>query len=271
MEYQSKGRDTMEIGSIGYNHSHNSEFVLDRPNGIGCPLLLLIKTPAFFEINGIRHIVKKNSFIFFSGKLPCKYGSLNGVYTDDWIFFGMKPEDEELFAKLEIPVDTVVHLGNIEELSRIVHILTYEHYSAGFFHNEIEERYIEILFMKLSRILKDKSYLSDNALSERNNKLIYIRIRIYTDPESIPDVGGLASEAGLSRSGFQHLYKKLFGVSVMTDVINGRIESAKRLLSSTNLTVKEIAVKCGYKNEYNFMRQFKSRCGQTPTEYRSCI
>ncbi len=261
----------MEIGTIGYNYSHNSEFVFDKPNGIGCPLLLLIKTPAFFEIDGVKHIVKENSFIFFSGKLPCKYGGLNGVYTDDWIFISMKPEDEELFARLEIPVDTVVHLGNIEELSRIVHILTYEHYSASFYHSEIEERYVEILFMKLSRILKDKSYLSDNALSERNNRLIHIRNRIYIDPESIPDVEGLAAESGLSRSGFQHLYKKLFGVSVMTDVINGRIENEKRLLSSTNLTVKEIAVKCGYGNEYNFMRQFKSRCGQTPTQYRNCI
>lgn len=261
----------MEIGTIGYNHSHGSEFIFDRPNGIGCPLLLLIKTSAFFEIDGVRHTVKENSFIFFSGKLPCKYGGLNGTYTDDWIFFGMNSEDEEKLAELGIPIDTVVYLGNIEELSRIVHILTYEHYSASFFHSEIEERYIEILFMKISRILKDNSYLSDNALSERNNRLVYIRNRIYVDPENIPDVEGLAAESGLSRSGFQHLYKKLFGVSVMTDVINGRIENAKRLLSSTNLTVREIAMKCGYRSEYNFMRQFKSRCGKTPTEYRNCI
>lgn len=261
----------MEIGTIGYNHSHNSEFVMDRPNGIGCPLLLLIKTPAFFEIDGVRHTVRENSFILFSGKLPCKYGGLNDSYIDDWVFFGMNTEDEEMLARLDIPVDTVVHLGNIEELSRIIHILTYEHYSASYFHTEIEERYTEILFMKISRILKDRSYLSDNALSERNNRLIHIRNRIYTDPESIPNVEGLAAESGLSRSGFQHLYKKLFGVSVMTDVINGRIENAKRLLSSTNLTVREVGMKCGYRNEYNFMRQFKSRCGQTPTEYRNCI
>lgn len=261
----------MKIGTIGYNYSHNSDFVFDKPNGIGCPLLLLIKTPAFFEIGGVRHIVKENSFILFSGKIPCKYGGLNGAYTDDWMFFEIAPEDEALFAKLKIPVDTVIHLGNIEELSRIIHILTYEHYSAGFFHNEIEARYIEILFMKIGRILRDKSYLSDNALAERNDRLINIRNRIYVDPESIPNVEGLAAESGLSRSGFQHLYKKLFGVSVMTDVINGRIENAKRLLSSTNLTIREIAMKCGYRNEYNFMRQFKSRCGQTPTEYRNCI
>lgn len=261
----------MKIGTIGYNHSHDSEFVFDRPNGIGCPLLLLIKTPAFFEIDGVRHIVRENSFIFFSGKVPCKYGSLSDIYTDDWVFFEITPKDEKFFAELEIPFDKVVHIGNIEELSRIVHILTYEHYSAGFYRSEIEERYTEILFMKLSRILKDKSYLSDNALSGHNNKLVYIRNQIYIAPESIPDVDKLAAEAGMSRSGFQHLYKKLFGVSVMTDVINGRIENAKRLLSSTNLTVREIAMKCGYRNEYNFMRQFKSRCGQTPTEYRNHI
>ena len=261
----------MKIGTIGYSHSHNSKYVMDRPNGIGCPLLLLIKTPAIFEINGVRHTVRENSFVLFSGKLPCKYGGLNGIYTDDWIFLDIDPEDEELIAGLEIPIDMVVHLGNIEELSRIILILTYEHYSASFFHKELEKRYLEILFMKIGRILKDKSYLSDNALSEHNNCLIHIRNRIYTDPESIPDVEGLAVQSGMSRSGFQHLYKKLFGVSVMNDVINARIESAKRLLSSTNLTVKEIAMKCGYRNEYNFMRQFKSRCGQTPTEYRRCI
>ena len=63
----------------------------------------------------------------------------------------------------------------------------------------------------------------------------------------------------------------MFGVSVMTDVINGRYDRAKRLLSSTNLTVKQIAERCGYVSEYNFMRQFKSKCGKTPTEYRKCI
>ena len=74
----------------------------------------------------------------------------------------------------------------------------------------------------------------------------------------------------MSRSSFQHLYKKMFGTSVMKDVTKGRIERAKRLLSSTNLTVNEIAVRCGYSNEYNFMRRFRDMCGQTPTEYRKC-
>lgn len=94
---------------------------------------------------------------------------------------------------------------------------------------------------------------------------------IFTMPESVPDVGKMAANMGMSRSGFQHLYKKMFGASVMTEVITARVERAKRLLSSTNLTVKEIAERCGYSNEYNFMRQFKSRTGRTPTEYRKSL
>ena len=73
------------------------------------------------------------------------------------------------------------------------------------------------------------------------------------------------------RSGFQHLYKRLFGVSVMSDVIKGRLDRAKRLLSSTNLTVREIGERCGYSNEFNFMRQFKDYVGKTPTEYRKIL
>ena len=72
-------------------------------------------------------------------------------------------------------------------------------------------------------------------------------------------------------AGFQHLYKKLFGTTVIKDIIEGRTKRAKRLLSSTRLTIKEISTRCGYTNEYSFMRQFKEQVGKTPTEYRSSI
>ena len=92
-----------------------------------------------------------------------------------------------------------------------------------------------------------------------------------TRPDRVGNVDDLAAEAGMSRSGFQHLYKKLFGTTVIKDIIEGRLQKAKRLLSSTCLTIKEIAAVCGYSNEYSFMRQFRERTGKTPTEYRSSM
>lgn len=258
----------MQIGSIGYNYSHGEDFVMDRPNGPGAWLLLLIKTPALFELNGKKIKVKKNSFIIFSPDMPCKYRAAEKEYTDDWAYFSADGTDMEKFACLKIPVNEIVHLGSIEELSQLIHTMAFEFYSGNTYRQELMEHFTEILLLKLSRTIQSGIGGSSGALAEKNHRLTQLRTLIFTVPNVIPNIDEMAAELKMSRSGFQHLYKRMFGVSIMTDVINGRIDRAKRLLSSTNLTIKEIAELCGYKSEYNFMKQFKAKTGQTPTEYR---
>lgn len=261
----------MKIGAIGYNYEHDDTFYMDRPNGNGCYLMLLIKTHSLFEVNGIKFDVKPNSFIIFTPETPCKYCAAEKIYTDDWMFFELTEEDIDRIKSLKIPFNEIVYLGNIDELSQIVHVMAYEHYSSEFYHDEIENGYVEILLMKLGRLIQSRTYTAPRSIAERNGKFTQLRTRIFTMPNTITNVEDMAAEMGMSRSGFQHLYKKMFGVSVMTDVINGRLERSKRLLCATNLTVKEIAESCGYKCEYNFMRQFKSKYGKTPSEYRKII
>lgn len=265
----------MKIGTIGYNYIHDvkkENFKMDRPKGPGAPLLLLVKTPAEFVIDGKEHSVKPNSFVLLGTETPSTYTGKEDIYTDDWIYFENDFWDQEFIDSLGIPTDTPVHLGNnMEELSQLIHILCYERYTSDAYHSEIEERYIDILFLKLSRLLKLKRCAFSEALTEKNYRLTQLRNEIFTQPDSIPDVGEMAKWLGMSRSGFQHLYKRMFGVSVITDVISSRIQKAKRLLSATNLTVREIAQRCGYNNEYSFMRQFREKEGKTPTEFRNSL
>lgn len=261
----------MKIGTIGFNHIHDSTFAMDRPNGMGCRLMLLIKEHSIFELDGVKHDVPPASFIALSHDIPCKYYAAEERYTDDWMYYEADEKDLALMKEYGIEENVIYHLGNIEELSQIMHLLTYEHYSADSFHEEIERKYLEIFLLKIARLIKNKSCPSYDDFNEKNYRFTHLRTRIYTMPETVPDVDGMAAEVGMSRSGFQHLYKKMFGVSVMQDVITGRLDRAKRLLSSTNLTIKEISEHCGYESEFNFMRQFKSRYGQTPTEYRKCL
>ena len=47
----------------------------------------------------------------------------------------MTAEDFEYLEKLGIPTDPVVHIGSLDELSQIVHIHAFEHYSADSFHD----------------------------------------------------------------------------------------------------------------------------------------
>lgn len=264
----------MKIGSIGYNYVHdmrNENFVMDRPKGPGAVLLLLIKTPAVFRVGEVQYQVKENSFILMSADMPCYYTAQGDVYTDDWVYFENDFWDKDYIDKLGIPMNIPVYLGEIDELSHLIHILVYEHYSGAMNSEEIEKNYIDVLFLMLSRTLNARNCMSSKQLSERHYRFTQIRTMIFTMPDQVGNVDDLAAEAGMSRSGFQHLYKKLFGTTVIKDIIEGRIQRAKRLLSSTGLTIKEIGTRCGYTNEYSFMRQFKEQVGKTPTEYRSCI
>jgi len=75
-------------------------------------------------------------------------------------------------------------------------------------------------------------------------------------------------ELNLSESHFQHLYKQISNVGVITDEINSRIKYAQLLLSAADDSIAEISEKCGYRNDVPFIKQFKKNVGITPSTYR---
>lgn len=167
-----------------------------------------------------------------------------------------------------MPFDTPVQTQNAAELSELIRKMAYEHYSAELMHSEIEHQYANILLMKIRREYSAGDHHSTLQLKDNNEQLTYLRMRIYQTPEQFGTVDSMLNFVRMSRSGLQHLYKKTFGVTVMTDVTCAKMQRAKELLSSTGLTVGEIAEQCGYGCTYSFLRQFKKNCGSTPTDFR---
>ena len=67
------GEIVMIIRKTGYNHRHDSDFQIERPHGSGDFLLLLIKSPALFLLDGKWQKVKKESFILYQKDTPQFY------------------------------------------------------------------------------------------------------------------------------------------------------------------------------------------------------
>ena len=63
-------------------------------------------------------------------------------------------------------------------------------------------------------------------------------------------------------------FKMATGTSLIDYVQNLRIEEAKRLLESTEMSVEEVGAAAGYDNSSFFRRLFKRRCGLNPGQYR---
>ncbi|KQO18402.1 AraC family transcriptional regulator [Paenibacillus sp. Leaf72] len=258
----------MNIGNIGFNHSHDSDFIINRPQGSGDYMLLLLKTPAFFTLNGSEMLTEPNSFILYSEDEPQMYRACGAQFTNDWFHFKLQEGDEALLAELEIPQNQIVRIGDMNELSLMINHLCYENYSSNRFKSETIQLYLKLFFIKLS----NKIHVSNKEISSTHyNKMSIVRTKMYNQPFLPWTIAGLSHELTMSKSCFQHLYKDFFGVSPITDLILSRIEHAKYLLSTTDISVKKVSEMCGYNNEIHFMRQFKQQMKQTPSQYREAI
>jgi AraC-like DNA-binding protein len=78
----------------------------------------------------------------------------------------------------------------------------------------------------------------------------------------------LCSHISRSESQTIRLFKRAYGITPYTYVLNKRLELGKSLLNNTNLTVKEIADKLCFADEYYFSNLFRSKVGMTPSSYR---
>ena len=78
----------------------------------------------------------------------------------------------------------------------------------------------------------------------------------------------LADQYGLSYSHFRKLFKKKTGLAPQQFLIQERINYARRLLTSTSLTVDEVAHKCGFQSVFYFSRLFKAKMGVPPGRVR---
>lgn len=78
----------------------------------------------------------------------------------------------------------------------------------------------------------------------------------------------LAGHANMSRAHFCRCFKLVFGSSVWTWLTQRRLELAKQMLATTDLSLKEIAAECGFCSSSYFSRQFKRYLKTTPQNYR---
>jgi two-component system, response regulator YesN len=95
--------------------------------------------------------------------------------------------------------------------------------------------------------------------------LAYIRQNHQRPDISLNDV---AEAVNLSPSHLAHLLRERAGVSYKQQLTALRIEAARRLLRTTNLTISTIGEAVGYQNATNFYRLFQRETGMTPAEFR---
>jgi AraC family transcriptional regulator len=78
----------------------------------------------------------------------------------------------------------------------------------------------------------------------------------------------LAAEACISKYHFVRLFRERVGQSPHRYLAELRLEAAQRMLISSELSIIEIALECGYSTPTHFSTAFARRFGMSPTSFR---
>jgi AraC-like DNA-binding protein len=78
----------------------------------------------------------------------------------------------------------------------------------------------------------------------------------------------LARQTGINEAKLKEGFKELFGHSIHTHLLQLRLEKARHLLLTTDLSVTDITYYIGYSHVTHFTSLFKKALGLTPTEWR---
>ena len=259
----------MIINNVGYNHCHDADFFINRPEGSGDYLLLLLKTDAVFILDNAETIIPKNSVFIYPKGMPQYYKCLpQQTFENNWIHFLFEPGEEQEFLKLNIPYSTPIKIDSIYFLDFCFKSIAYGFGSCNLYKDNSISNFISLIFNKISERLNQESMA---ILSSKQEMLVTIRNKIYSKPFESRTVESAAHEVRMCKSAFQRSYKETFGVTFIEDLTESRIAYAKMLLATTNLSVTEIAFQSGYKTYAHFTRQFRKKCNLTPTEFRSLL
>ncbi|MDY0288630.1 MAG: helix-turn-helix domain-containing protein [Sphaerochaeta sp.] len=78
----------------------------------------------------------------------------------------------------------------------------------------------------------------------------------------------IAGHVGLENSYFVRLFRKRMNTTPMKYYSSLQLEAARAMLTSGDLSIKEIAAKLQFCSEFHFSKQFKASTGSSPSLYR---
>ncbi len=197
------------------------------------------------------------------------FGSHEG-FRNDWLKADFKTVSG-MIGDLKLPYDTLLPTGRPDLLESGIAAIREELENPDGFSATSIRLHLHLLLLAIKRAHGDEAHRQAMLTQlEREYDPVFRQIRAQLRREYAREyhIADLASRAGLSPERFSALYRKLFGSSPYAEMIDARMIAAKRLLSSTSLTVKEIADRCGWSDQYYFSRLFKEKCAVSPRDFR---
>lgn len=130
---------------------------------------------------------------------------------------------------------------------------------------EIHADICKIWQLLIREVVQEGKNAGNYAMQERTRQMLaYIREH-YKEAITAQD---LAEAAGISRSECFRCFQRYVGQKPFSYINGYRLMQAARLLRTTDLSICEVGIRCGFNYQSYFGKMFREAYGQTPFAYR---
>ena len=131
---------------------------------------------------------------------------------------------------------------------------------------------VELLMTYANRFYK-RQFITRKAVNHDLLQRLEAVLNLYFTNETsvsqgVPTVGYLAEQVNLSPSYLSDMLRSLIGQNAQHYIHEKLISTAKEKLSTTNLSVSEVAYALGFEHAQSFSKLFKRKTNSSPLEFR---
>ncbi|MEP2238680.1 MAG: AraC family transcriptional regulator, partial [Maribacter sp.] len=135
------------------------------------------------------------------------------------------------------------------------------------------EQYLVLLSILLELSKAEYTSLSNAKFTkeipwEHNNRMVIIHDFVSANYHKAIALKQVADMVNLSQQAFSRFFKKMMGRSFFVYLNEYRINQSAKMLIDSDMTVADIAYKCGFETLPFFFKKFKIQYGCTPNLYR---
>ena len=155
-----------------------------------------------------------------------------------------------------------------------IHRLICDMYDEMCSHGDCYELMVKVkLQMLLVTIIRNYDYggkarrhpLGEHDINQLNKVGAYIEEHLFEEIR----LSQLAAVIHVTPTYFSALFKRYYGMPPIEYIINKRVRHAIELIRTTNRSLTDIAMSCGFNNSTNFYKAFRRVTGRKPLVYRS--
>lgn len=216
-----------------------------------CEILVITRGTYEYEVRRKKHVARAGDVVIYPPNLVHKEQN--------------PPDDPPEMYILKIEWDDIPHNLPLQVFDRngrlrVIAEWLNRHWNnrAGFW-EKTRQGYMYGIVAELLRLIENPE----------NQLVTDIRRYIYEHMHEPISLNTLAKHLNMSRTRFSSLYRKISGVTPMSDVRQIRFEEAERLLLCSDMPLKNVAAKVGFSTPFSFSNAMRKYKGMYPSQIRA--